>query len=119
MKKKIIIGLICLSMILMVGCMSAEQLREYELKRAIRLNKIFDANPDWSWTIRDNIMNEKISLGMTKEQVLLSWGHPCGGFNSCINTSIGVWGVHEQWVYHSPYGPYLYFENGTLTSWQK
>lgn len=53
-----------------------------------------------------------VYLGMTKQQVLdSSWGEP-----QKINTSIGSWGTHEQWVYGN--GNYLYFENGKLTSIQ-
>jgi hypothetical protein len=53
---------------------------------------------------------KEITLGMTKEQVIASWGSP-----KDKNRSVGSWGVHEQWVYHSTY---LYFENGILTSYQ-
>ncbi len=53
---------------------------------------------------------KKVSIGMSKEHVLLSWGKPRN-----INKSIGGWGVHEQWVYPNRY---LYFENGILTSIQ-
>ena len=62
--------------------------------------------------IRTAIQSKKIVLGMTEEQVLLSWGKPHD-----INKSVGSWGVHEQWVYREEY--YLYFENGILTSWQE
>ena len=31
-----------------------------------------------------------------------------------INTSTGIWGVHQQWIYGN--GNYLYFENGRLTA---
>jgi hypothetical protein len=33
-----------------------------------------------------------------------------------VNTSIGRYGKHEQWVYGG--GQYLYFENGVVTSIQ-
>ena len=42
--------------------------------------------------------------------VRASWGKP-----DDINRSVGPWGVHEQWVYGYKY---LYFEDGSLTSWQ-
>ena len=67
-------------------------------------------HPDWPEEIWDLIKKGKIRLGMTKEQVRLSWGQP-----NDINRSVGPWGIHEQWVYGSQY---LYFENGILTSWQ-
>jgi hypothetical protein len=58
------------------------------------------------------LINKKhIALGMTKNMVIESIGHP-----NDINKTVGSWGVHEQWVY---YKRYLYFENGKLTSWQE
>lgn len=55
---------------------------------------------------------EGVRIGMSKQDVLdSSWGEP-----KKINTSIGSWGTHEQWVYGN--GNYLYFENGILTSIQ-
>ncbi len=54
-----------------------------------------------------------VGLGMTTEQIRASWGSP-----EDINRTVGSWGVHEQWVYHSPYGPYVYIEDGVVTSWQ-
>ncbi len=83
-------------------------------------------------SIGDTIINEKICLGMTKEDVIISWGEPKNG----INKTVGSWGVNEQWIYGwtsipgyygrgvslraipGHYGPYLYFEDGILTSWQ-
>lgn len=64
--------------------------------------------------IRNCILEEKICLKMTKEQVEASWGKPRD-----INRTVGSWGVHEQWIYGEiPHSNYLYFENGKLTSWQ-
>ncbi len=56
------------------------------------------------------ILEGKISLGMTPDQVRASWGPP-----NDINETVGAWGVHAQWVYGSQY---VYFENDVLTSWQ-
>lgn len=64
----------------------------------------------WSKKVLAAIEKQNISMGMTDKQVLASWGRP-----SDINRTVGPWGVHEQWVYS---GSYLYFENGSLTSWQ-
>lgn len=64
----------------------------------------------------ENIMKEKkIIIGMTANQVLLSWGHPYDK-----NSSVGSYGRHEQWIYKvSGFKyDYLYFENGILTSYQ-
>ncbi len=64
--------------------------------------------------IKNCILKGEIRLGMTKEQVEVSWGKPRD-----INKSVGSWGVHEQWIYRKfSHSTYLYFENGILTSWQ-
>lgn len=60
--------------------------------------------------IYNAIKQEKIILGMTLNDVKLSWGEP-----DDINRSVGSWGVHEQWIYGAVY---LYFKNGILTSFQ-
>jgi len=49
-------------------------------------------------------------IGMTKQMALDSLGNP-----ENINSSVGSWGVSEQWVYDNMY---LYFDNGILTSYQ-
>lgn len=58
----------------------------------------------------DLIVNGEVRLGWSREMCREAWGEP-----NDINTSIGSWGTHEQWVYYSSY---LYFENGKLTSIQ-
>ena len=62
--------------------------------------------------IKELIIKEKIRIGMTDEQVILSWGPP-----DRKNVSVGSYGKHEQWIY-SLGNYYLYFKNGTLTSYQ-
>jgi hypothetical protein len=65
----------------------------------------------WPANIEKSVLDGRIQIGMTSEQATLAWGKP-----EQINKTVGSWGVHEQWVYHS--GNHLYFENGILTSWQ-
>jgi len=60
--------------------------------------------------IENLIIEKRIRIGMTKQQVILSWGKP-----ERINRSVGSWGIHEQWIYGRTY---VYFENGILTAWQ-
>ena len=70
-------------------------------------------------TTRTCILEGKILLGMSKADVVASWGQP-----HHINRSAGAWGASEQWVYgtNGRYGftpsGFLYFEEGTLTDWQ-
>lgn len=73
-----------------------------------------EAHPDLNLVTKQCILENKIRLGMTKEEVVASWGKPRD-----INKTVGSWGVHEQWIYGEfPHSTYLYFENGILTSWQ-
>jgi len=63
---------------------------------------------DEIWNLIDN---QKVKIGMTKEQVILSWGIP-----DKINKDISETMVTEQWVYDSGY---LYFRGGKLVTIQK
>ena len=69
----------------------------------LKYKKISDS--DWKL-----ITEGKVRIGMNKEACELSWGTP-----EDINSTIGSYGSHEQWVYD---GKYLYFENGILTDIQ-
>lgn len=51
-------------------------------------------------------------IGMSEEQVIESMGRPRE-----INRTVSDYCVREQWVY-GDFGPYLYFDDGVLTSWQ-
>ncbi|MFZ3064741.1 MAG: hypothetical protein WA277_05615 [Nitrospirota bacterium] len=83
------------------------------MKEAFYTKDPFPEVRKWNKGILDAIKKHSIVMGMTKEQVKLSWGLPID-----INRSVGSWGVHEQWVYGRYSRTYLYFENGKLTSWQ-
>jgi hypothetical protein len=80
------------------------------------------SHPELTEKVRDCIFQGKIMFGMTKEEVIASWGEPARK-----NMSAGKWGIHDQWVYNRvdrygiPYTDpmwYLYFENGKITSMQ-
>lgn len=77
--------------------------------------KIKAKHPQWSNEICNVIGEKRIRIGMTAEQVIAAWGKP-----HKINTTVGSWGKHEQWVVHASIdSDYLYFENGKLTSIQQ
>lgn len=82
------------------------QLAKEKREKQQRDAKIKSFPPD----IQRCISEKKVQIGMSTEQVILSWGRP-----EHINRSVGKWGEHEQWVYGSTY---LYFENGIMTSFQ-
>jgi hypothetical protein len=68
-------------------------------------------NKKWPLPIEQAVIERKVQIGMTAEQVTMAWGKPAAN-----NRSVGRWGTHEQWIYGDTY---LYFENGVLTSYQE
>lgn len=113
MKKVLLTLVICL--MLVSGCTQ----QEWDTWKKItqhpqeRRQQFINANPELFAKTIELILAGKIAMGMTTEQVRASWGVPYRR-----NRSVGSWGVHEQWVYGSYTGHYLYFEEGILTSWQ-
>jgi hypothetical protein len=93
-----------------------ELLEKQEKEKALEREKIKRETEKkyrkWGKRVVQAIKDGKIFIGMTKEQVRASWGPP-----DRSNRSVGSWGVHEQWIY-GDFGPYLYFENNKLSSWQ-
>ena len=83
----------------------AEQIKNDTKKWVDSLTKQFGKK------VGEKLAAYHIWVGMTAEMVLASRGEP-----ESINTTVGSWGRHEQWIYGSLY---LYFENGKLTSYQK
>jgi hypothetical protein len=90
------------------------QVRNEEAKATAAAKKAHDSRiarikaKQWPLPIEQTVIERKVQIGMTAEQVTMAWGKP-----SRINRSVGRWGEHEQWVYGSTY---LYFENGILDS---
>lgn len=81
--------------------------KEKEL-RETRIKKTF---AKYGNSIISKIINNEYWIGMTEEMTIYSLGSPKN-----INTNVGSWGRHEQWVY---YRLTLYFENGILKSFQE
>ena len=73
--------------------------------------KFLIAYKKWGGRIAQDILAHNVNIGWDQEKCRMSWGTP-----KDINTSIGIWGRHEQWCYDDD--SYLYFENGKLTSIQ-
>ncbi|MCZ7607820.1 MAG: hypothetical protein M5U25_17490 [Planctomycetota bacterium] len=89
--------------------------QEAEAKEADRLRRI-ESQPE---SVRELILAHQVTLGMTAEQVELSWGPP-----HTKNRTVTKYGVSEQWVYGyadrwSDTTRYLYFDDDILTSWQE
>lgn len=71
-----------------------------------------DAHPEMSDEVKRAIVGQRIRVGMTPEQVAVSWGKP-----ESKNITDGAYGRREQWVY--PSHQYLYFVHGKLESWSR
>lgn len=84
-----------------------------EQNKAVKIDdkaeKYFKEHPERS-DFKDVVLNNKIRIGMIKEEVELSWGKP-----GDIHRTVTQYSTHEQWIYGDHY---LYFEDGVLTSWQ-
>jgi hypothetical protein len=91
---------------------AAQQTRPHDLQLLKRsaVRAACTDHPDWDMEICQTIDQKQVSIGMTSEQVRLSWGKP-----DKINTTTTANIEHEQWVYGREY---LYVENGILRSMQ-
>lgn len=65
----------------------------------------------WSRATKELVLAHKISIGMTRDQVLESLGQPQDDNRTVVPGS-----VHEQWVYGV--GLYVYIDDGIVTGWQ-
>jgi hypothetical protein len=65
---------------------------------------------DWDMETCQTIDKNELSIGMTAEQVQLSWGKP-----TRINTTTNARTEREQWIYGRDY---IYVENGVVRSMQ-
>jgi len=74
------------------------------------VNKCRNLISDFEEKVSNAKNQDKIILGMSKNDVISAWGKP-----SNINRDIYPFGTHEQWVYGSSY---VYFENDVLTAIQ-
>jgi len=80
----------------------------------IRRNSFVSNNPDLRDELRRNILNGKVSIGMSREMVRASWGEPRE-----VNRTVTSNSVNEQWVYGTIYNrQYLYFRNGIMHTFQ-
>lgn len=69
-------------------------------------------HPELSDSLKNTILNNKVHIGMTKEQVRASWGEP-----DEINKTILKDSTHEQWCYGN-YN-FLYFKDDILEAAQQ
>jgi hypothetical protein len=92
---------------------AAEQTRPRDLEMLKRLSvkTACAKHTEWDMATCQTMDAREVSLGMTADQIRLSWGKP-----EKINTTTTARREHEQWVYGQ--GQYLYVDNGVLKSMQ-
>lgn len=88
---------------------SESEQKKIERENSAKGDEYFRQHPERE-SFKDSVKGKKIKIGMTKEEVELSWGKP-----SDINRTVTQYSTHEQWVYGKQY---LYFEDNILNSWQ-
>jgi hypothetical protein len=126
--KKVIVGFVLLLAILAVSVMhkstkarmqvqaqtvqaAAEtRPRSLELLKHPKVRAACSAHPEWEMEVCQSIDQGEVSIGMTADQVRLSWGKP-----EKINATLSSERQREQWVYGKQY---LYLQNGVLKSMQ-
>jgi hypothetical protein len=84
-----------------------QRLRQAEERRRQEIT----AKP-WPDQIKQAVLDRKLQIGMTTEQVMSAWGRPLR-----VNETIRATSREEQWIYSE--SVYLYFRNGTLTTIQR
>jgi protein TonB len=85
--------------------------RERERQAEERRRRDIAAKP-WPEKTKRAVLDKRIEIGMTSEQVKAAWGAPQN-----INETITATRREEQWVYPGP--SFLYFTNGALTTIQR
>lgn len=108
----------------LAGCVSQTHMK--------RRMAYVESHPNIESAMKQHIMNGDIALGMTKDEVIASWGEP-----SQVNRTLLGNVISEQWIYELGYadsktlqpmprhmatgtGPfvYIYFDNGIVTAIQ-
>ena len=120
--KKVLFVSLC---IILSGCATVSPLTGEKLYRgyqddAIRRHTYVAEHPEIGG-LKQTILDGKLKFGMSKEEVIASYGRP-----NKTNRTVVPGLIREQWVYGYygayPYNygniEYLYFENGILTAKQ-
>lgn len=80
-------------------------------KQQVNKEKLAQTISKFSTEDQYSILHHKIHIGMTTEEVRLSWGRPTN-----INRTTYAWGTHEQWCYGL--SSFVYFEHDVVTAIQ-
>lgn len=129
MKIKSIIGI--LSILVVTGCATPDEVtmqamtpiglcQSYAMARNVTYSSSW-LNASMDELKRRGVLNEeeldliskkRVRLGMSEHAAVCAWGP-----YKDVNTSRGSWGIHRQFVM-GDFGPYVYTENGKVTSTQ-
>lgn len=106
------VAILTLTIATLSGCaISAQQ----------RRSDYVESNPTTSFS--GPILNGQIAVGMTKQEVLASWGAPCGWCYGTRTTSDGEWweyNVFGTGSFGAGAGTHLFFNaQGKLQYWSK
>ena len=118
------IVMLLLFLIFLYGCASPYKLparmkthiAEISAQREGERNRYLIEHPELSEEIRENIEEGKIALGMTKEEVKVSWGYPKEVISS---SEIREHWFYDRFKYRGSASTHLYFKNGKLVSWRE
>lgn len=109
----------------LAGCASMGDIgRSARFSGIVHSEEYIAAHPELSDAVKQCILEEKVMVGMTADELRASWGRPTD-----TNVTAGTFGHHEQWVYRreSVMGgfatQYVYLEGTTaydmtVKSWQ-
>lgn len=102
-------------LIILNGCAIEQEIRIRDFR-----NKMI-SDPSIPQNIRAAIINKQVMVGMTKDQVIASWGLPCGLCYGTRRSSNGdVWEYNNLELFAPGVGSYLYFDNnGILKYWSQ
>ncbi len=105
--KKLIISIVVLSLVMLfVGCASFPTAHTQN-----RREMYVTTHPNLSEQFRQDILTGRVRLGMSKEEVIASWGKP-----PTIYVSVNDAVRSETWLYYYKHykTQYLYFEDDLL-----
>ncbi len=91
--------------------------RELKAEHDAMMKEFFDKHPDMKPEVKEAILRHDLLIGMSHDEAMYSLEL---GLPTHANTTTTQYGTHEQWIYDTSVTgkKYLYFDNGTLTSWQ-
>jgi len=97
------------------GCAAPKVACDTECEAQDRRHTYILANPELQTKHKKAILLGRVSLGMSREDVIAALGHP----KTTVDTN-AFWIEREQWVYELPHTTeFYYFKFGKLNSWNR